>query len=121
PARRFGFDPSCPVFVPGIHVLLALPVSGKDVDGTATRACPSCVVLSGASRVNPTCDDKPGTQSLGIPASRGECCVTRGLDPRVHHFSQDVFTQKMDGRVKPGPDTVDLGALFPVHEPDSLH
>src|SRR5262249_23095301 len=30
--------------------------------------------------------------------------VTRGLDPRVHRSSQEVFTKKMDGRVKPGHD-----------------
>jgi len=30
--------------------------------------------------------------------------VTRGLDPRVHRSSQEVFAKKMDGRVKPGHD-----------------
>ena len=29
----------------------------------------------------------------------------RGLDPRIHHFSQKVFAKKMDRRVKPGDDT----------------
>jgi hypothetical protein len=29
----------------------------------------------------------------------------RGLDPRIHHASQDSF-KKMDGRVKPGHDEV---------------
>src|SRR5262245_7260758 len=32
----------------------------EGLDGTATRACPSCAYISAASRVNPTCDDKPG-------------------------------------------------------------
>src|SRR6516165_11942870 len=39
--------------------------SKQDVDGTATRACPSCAYLSAASRVNPTCGDKPGHDDLG--------------------------------------------------------
>src|SRR5262249_44528534 len=30
--------------------------------------------------------------------------VTRGLDPRVHRSSPEVFAKKMDGRVKPGHD-----------------
>jgi len=30
--------------------------------------------------------------------------VTRGLDPRVHRFSQELFAKKMDCRVKPGND-----------------
>ena len=28
----------------------------------------------------------------------------RGLDPRIHHSSQDDFTKGMDCRVKPGND-----------------
>jgi hypothetical protein len=31
-------------------------------------------------------------------------CVTRGLDPRVHHSSQEFFAKRMDCRVKPGND-----------------
>jgi len=38
--------------LPGIHGFLVVQ---QDVDGTATRACPSCAYLSAASRVNPTC------------------------------------------------------------------
>jgi len=42
--------------------------------------------------------------------------VTRGLDPRVHRFSQELFAKKMDGRVKPGHDdwydrTISIGKL----------
>src|SRR5712692_7826192 len=46
-----------PGLVPGIH---AFSCSNKDVDGIATRACPSCALLTGASRIYPTCADKPG-------------------------------------------------------------
>jgi hypothetical protein len=31
-------------------------------------------------------------------------CVTRGLEPRVHHSSQELFVKRMDCRVKPGND-----------------
>jgi hypothetical protein len=31
-------------------------------------------------------------------------CVTRGLDPRVHHSLQEIFAKMMDCRVKPGND-----------------
>src|SRR5262245_65987200 len=34
------------------------------MDCTATRACPSCALLSGASRVNPTCGVNPGNDDL---------------------------------------------------------
>src|SRR5215470_13023725 len=46
-----------PALGAGIHVFCA---SSEDVDGTGTRACPSSEILSAASRVNPTCGDKPG-------------------------------------------------------------
>jgi hypothetical protein len=48
-----------PGLVPGIHVL-AVAHGFEDVDGIGTRACPSSAVLSAASRVDPTCGDKPG-------------------------------------------------------------
>src|SRR5215470_14369788 len=38
----------------------------QDVDGIATRACPSCAYQSAASRVYPTCGDKPGHDDRGI-------------------------------------------------------
>jgi len=41
----------------GIHVFIGL---NEDVDGTGTRACPSSAMSNAASRVNPTCGDKPG-------------------------------------------------------------
>src|SRR5262245_19005846 len=31
-------------------------------------------------------------------------CVTRGLEPRVHRSSQELFVKRMDCRVKPGND-----------------
>src|SRR5262249_62006412 len=34
------------------------------MDCTATRACPSCALVSGASRVNPTCGVNPGNDDL---------------------------------------------------------
>src|SRR5262244_1704649 len=48
--------------LPGISVFF--PCYGKDVDGMGTRACPSSALLSAASRVNPTCGDKPGHDGL---------------------------------------------------------
>src|SRR5258708_40037111 len=44
---------------PRIH-LLRKTFLRRWMDGTATRACPSCASLSAASRVNPTCGVKPG-------------------------------------------------------------
>src|SRR5262249_49773158 len=58
--RSRGGTPSLsvmPALVAGIHVFCG---PNEDLDGTATRACPSCATLSAASRVNPTCGDKPG-------------------------------------------------------------
>src|SRR5262249_44471309 len=44
--------------------------------------------------------------------------VTRGLDPRVHHSSQEAFSKMMDGRVKPGHD--EQLNLRPNHPPCRL-
>src|SRR6266852_1847531 len=38
----------------------------EDVDATATRTCPSCALLGGASRINPTCADKRGHDESNI-------------------------------------------------------
>jgi hypothetical protein len=47
-----------PALVAGIRVSKAYKI--KDIDGTANLACPICARLIAASRVNPTCGDKPG-------------------------------------------------------------
>src|SRR5205823_1131215 len=49
-------------------------------------------------------------------------CVTRGLDPRVHPFSQEGFVQMMGCRVKPGNDGNGLMPLLRlqaglIHDP----
>jgi len=52
PAHSASEDARERAYVAGIHVFCS---ASEDVDGTATRACPSCAPLSAASRVNPTC------------------------------------------------------------------
>jgi hypothetical protein len=41
---------------------------------------------------------------VGLIQHPAPTCVTRGLDPRVHHSSQEFFAKRMDCRVKPGND-----------------
>jgi hypothetical protein len=46
--------------------------------------------------------------------------VMRGLDPRIHQFSQKCFVRRMmDRRVEPGDDDGGEGALF-AGPPDGL-
>jgi hypothetical protein len=54
-------------YVAGIHVLRTCKF--KDVDGIETRACASFEYKPVASRVDPTCDDKPGHDN-------GECSTS---------------------------------------------
>src|SRR5262245_48798335 len=48
---------------PGLHHFGARSFA-TTMDRTATRACPSCAVLSAASRVNPTCGSSPAMTDL---------------------------------------------------------
>jgi hypothetical protein len=41
---------------------------------------------------------------VGLIQHSAPTCVTRGLDPWVHHSSQELFAKRMDCRVKPGND-----------------
>src|SRR5262245_4431565 len=61
--------PSCAAWP--AHPRLSLCLR-QDVDGTATRACPSCAYVSAASRVNPTCGDKPGHDEDGSESKSSE-------------------------------------------------
>src|SRR5262245_29192870 len=56
PAHSASEDARERAYGGGIHVFF---LGQKDVDGTATRACPSC-----PCRVNPTCGNKPGHDAL---------------------------------------------------------
>src|SRR5438445_13477004 len=56
--RRRDKQSSCPDLVRASTSCFSHCI--KDVDGIGTRACPNSARLSVASRVNPTCDDKPG-------------------------------------------------------------
>jgi len=49
PAHNASEDARKRAYVAGIHVLFYSKI--KDVDGTATRACPSCALSSAAGRV----------------------------------------------------------------------
>jgi len=40
----------------------------------------------------------------GAHASETPSIVITGLDPVIHHSSQNASLKKMDGRVKPGHD-----------------
>jgi hypothetical protein len=54
------------------------------------------------------------------PPAASAGCVTRGLDPRVHHSRKRLFAKRMDFRVKPGNDQCralsahTLQLLFPL-------
>jgi hypothetical protein len=54
-----------PALVAGIHVFLFDLSAKENVDGTATRGLPELRVERVASRINPTCADKPGHDGLG--------------------------------------------------------
>src|SRR2546422_9244072 len=71
-ARKYRRRPSMAVMRgldPRIHLLRKSSLQ-RLMDCTATRACPSCAVLSAASRVNPTCGVKPGNDELEFVAMR---------------------------------------------------
>src|SRR6266576_7281240 len=51
----------------------------KDVDGSGTRACPSSALLTAASRINPTCGDKPRHDGV----AKGGRAICRLLDEFV--------------------------------------
>ena len=70
--------------VPAIHVFSV--ATEQDVDATATRTCPSCALLGGASRVNPTCADKRGhdesnIETVGVSSFRLEIELLRNGAP----------------------------------------
>src|SRR5262249_29990724 len=41
---------------------------------------------------------------VGLMQHSAPACITRGLDPRVHHSSQELFAKRMGCRVNPGND-----------------
>src|SRR6516225_7384455 len=95
------------------------------MDCTATRACPSCAALYAASRVNPTCDVKPGNDDLNLPPMNVGSPVSGSLHLQIelaHQrsplrlFAVDVLGVLLGGRGQGvaafGHDALlDLGAL----------
>src|ERR1700742_4379423 len=82
PAHSASEDARERAYSAGIHVFCA---SGEDADGTANRACPSCALSSAASRVNPTCGDKPGHDvSLWLDAYPSTHCAQRHVRAPGH-------------------------------------
>src|SRR5262245_9802667 len=76
PGRRDAPSPGDPRLLEGLQ-----DVAPQDVDGTGTRARPSSEVMSGASRVDPTCADKPGhdggesERAAQADRPKNICCV----------------------------------------------
>src|SRR5215831_11270948 len=75
---RPALSSSCPRSQPGLRRLRKLACAGihvflcygkQDVDGIATRPARVAFVLSAASRVYPTCGDKPGHDEEGFEPS----------------------------------------------------
>src|SRR5260221_14743731 len=83
-------DSSCPGLTRGIH-LPRKTFLRSSMDCTATRACPSCAVLSAASRVNPTCGVKPGKTTDGRRRAPSVSCpgLTRASIFFAKHFYED--------------------------------
>src|SRR5262249_39515099 len=72
-AAFFPSEASAPISPPSCPDLFRASTSWaaakRGVDGIGTRACPSSALLRVASRVDPTCDDKPGHDDAGDDAS----------------------------------------------------
>src|SRR5262249_55192477 len=48
---------------------------------------------------------------VALMQNSGPACVPRGLDPRVHHSSQELFAKRMGCRVNPGNDEIHRARL----------